>query len=339
MLFPVKKALSYIPLRPIDSPAKNSLGETFYLAPNPPFGAVFTYYLKEALQPAADARREQEKTLLKDGKPVTFAGWDALRKEELEHKPEIVLTVTDQAGQVVRRITGPAGKGLHRVAWDLRYPAVDPTQLETPARESWEYAPQGPLVVPGTFTVTLAKKVDGVVTPLGPPQSFAVESLALATLPGKDKAALLAHQKKAGELQRAMMGTAAAAEEALKSLSYMRKALIDTPKADPTLLEQARAIETGIRAAMRELAGDSTVGRRSEARLPSLMERVSAQTGSTGPITKTVLRDYEIAADGFGTLLEKLRGLIDRDLRALGTAMEAAGAPWTPGRGLPVWRR
>jgi photosystem II stability/assembly factor-like uncharacterized protein len=339
LLFPVKKALSYIPLRPIDSPAKNSLGETFYLAPNPPFGAVFTYYLKEALLPAAEARREAEKKLLKDGKPVTFAGWDALRKEEQELKPEIVLTVTDMAGQVVRRITGPAGKGLHRVAWDLRYPAVDPTQLESPARESWEYAPQGPLVVPGTFTVTLAKQVDGVVTPLGPPQSFAVESLALATLPEKDKAALLAYQKKAGELQRAMMGAAAAAEEALKSLSYMRKALVDTPKADPKLMEQARAIETGIRAAMRELSGDTTVGRRSEARLPSLMERVSAQTGSTGPITKTVLRDYEMAAGGFGAVLERLRGLIERDLRALGSAMEAAGAPWTPGRGLPVWRK
>jgi hypothetical protein len=211
--------------------------------------------------------------------------------------------------------------------------------LESPQRESWEYAPQGPLVVPGTFTVALAKKVDGVLTPLGSPRSFVVESLNLASLPEKDKAALLAYQKKAGELQRAMMGTSAAAEEALKGLSYMRKALVDTPKADPKLMEQARTIETGIRAAMRELAGDMTVARRSEARLPSLMERLSAQTGSTGPITKTVLRDYEIAADGFGAVLEQLRGLIERDLRGLGAAMEAAGAPWTPGRGLPAWRK
>jgi hypothetical protein len=339
MLFPVKKALSYIPLRPIDSPAKNSLGETFYLAPNPPFGAVFTYYLKDALRSAAEVRREEEKKLLEGGKPVTFPGWDVLRKEEQEPKPEIVLTVMDETGQVVRRITGPTGKGLHRVAWDLRYPAVDPTQLESPSRESWEYAPQGPMVVPGAFTVSLAKKVDGVLTPLGSPAKFVVESLTLASLPEKDKAALLAYQKKAGELQRAMMGASAAAEEALKSLSFMQKALLDTPKADAKLLEQARAIETGIRAAMRDLVGDMTVGRRSEARLPSLMDRVSAQTGSTGPITKTVLRDYDIAADGFGAVLDKLRGLIDRDLRALGTAMETAGAPWTPGRGLPVWKK
>jgi photosystem II stability/assembly factor-like uncharacterized protein len=339
LLFPVKKALSYIPLRPIDSSGKGCLGETFYLAPNPPFGAVFTYYLKDAVQSSAEARREEEKKLLKDGKPVTFAGWDALRKEEQEQKPEIVLTVSDEAGQVVRRITGPTGKGLHRVSWDLRYPAVDPTQLESATRESWEGAPQGPLVVPGSFTVTLSKKVDGALIPLGPPQRFVVESLSLAALPARDKAALLAYQQKAGELQRAMMGAASAGEEALKNLSYMRKALLDTPKADAKLLLQARAIETGIQAALRDLVGDQTVARRSEARVPSLMERVSTQVGSTGPITNTVLRDYDIAADGFGAVLARLRDLVERDLRALGAAMETAGAPWTPGRGLPVWKK
>lgn len=339
LLFPVKKALSYIPLRPIDSSSKNSLGETFYLAPNPPFGAVFTYYLKDAMKPSAEARRDEEKTRIKDGKPVTFPGWDTLRKEEQELKPQIVLTITDETGGVVRRITGPAGKGLHRVAWDLRYPPVDPTILEEPERESWEYAPQGPLVVPGTFTATLAKQVDGALTPIAQPRTFTVESLNLATLPEKDKAALLAYQKKAGELQRAMMGAAAAGAEALERLSFIRKALLDTPRADASLLQQARTIETGIRDALRALTGDRTVGRRSEASLPSLMDRVSTQVGSTGPITKTVLRDYEIAADGFGPVLETLRGLIDRDLRSLTAAMEAAGAPWTPGRPLPVWKK
>jgi hypothetical protein len=136
-----------------------------------------------------------------------------------------------------------------------------------------------------------------------------------------------------------MIKTSAAASEALKTITVMKKALTDTPKADPKLGEQARAIEVGIRAAQKELVGDQTVGRRSEARTPSLMDRVSAQIGSTGPITKTVQRDYEIASDGFGAVLDTLRGLIERDLHSLGTAMEAAGAPWTPGRGLPVWKK
>ncbi|MCX6565036.1 MAG: glycosyl hydrolase [Candidatus Aminicenantes bacterium] len=338
-IFPVKKALSYIPLRPIDSSGKGCLGETFFTAPNPPFGAVFTYYLKDGLKPAARARRDEEAKLLKEGKDVTFPGWDTLRKEENEEKPEIVLTVAAEDGSIVRRLTGPAEAGIHRVAWNLRYPAVDPTQLESAFREAWEYAPVGPLAVPGTFTVSLAKKIDGTLIPLGEPQSFTVESLALASLPEKDKAALLAFQKKSGELQRAMLGAASAADDALKTMAYIRKALLDTPGADPKLAEAARAIETGIREALRVLVGDFTVMRRSEARTPSLMDRVSGQLGSTGPITATVKKDYEIAADGFGAVLEKLRGLIDGDLRKLGEAMEAAGAPWTPGRTLPVWKK
>ena len=339
ILFPVKPTLRYIPLRPIDSIGNGCLGDNFYTAPNPPFGSVFTYYLKETLKTGAAARRDEEKNLDKAGKPVPFPGWDKLRKEEGEDKPEIILTVTDEAGQVVRRVSGPFTQGLHRIAWDLRYPAVDPTRLEEASRESWEGAPRGPLVVPGTFTIALAKHVRGVTTPLGEPQKFIVESLGLASLAEKDRASLLAFQKKAGELQRAMMGTAAGAEDALKNIQFMKKALTDTPKADPKLADAVFSLETKIREAMRELLGDSVVQGRSEAAAPSLMERVNAQLDATAPITATAKRDYEIAAAGFEKFLGTMRVLIEQDLRKLGDALEAAGAPWTPGRGLPVWKK
>jgi photosystem II stability/assembly factor-like uncharacterized protein len=338
-LFPVKEALRYIPRRPIDSREKGTLGDAFYTAPNPPFGAVFTYYLKEPVRAAAETRREDEKAREKAGKPVTFPGWDALRAEETEEKPQVVLTIQDETGQVVRRITGPTGKGIQRVAWDLRYPAVDPTVLERRERESWEQEPVGPLVVPGRFTVSIARRVGGVLTPLGPPQPFEVEALALATLPEKDRAALLSFQKQAGSMQRAMMGASAAAREALENIGFMKKALLDTPGADPGLGEQVRAIEVRLREKLRVLQGDSTVRRRSEAALPGLMDRVNAQLDATGPITGTAKRDYELAAAGFETLLAELRVLVDQDLAKLGDALEAAGAPWTPGRGVPVWKK
>jgi photosystem II stability/assembly factor-like uncharacterized protein len=339
LLFPVKKALAYIPLRPIDSSAKGCLGDNFYAAANPPFGAVFTFYLKEPLKTAAAARRDAEKDADKAGKPVTFPGWDALRKEEGEDKPEIVLTVSDQAGQVVRRIKGPADKGIHRVAWDLRYPPIDPTVLEAPERESWDRPPQGPMVVPGAFTVRLEKLQRGVLMPLAEPQRFEVEPLGLQSLPARDRGELLAFQRKAGELQRAMMGVAAAAKDAQTTLRYMKKALADTPNADPGLRTRVTQLERAVREAMRELAGDRVVASRSEPTTPSLMARVTTQLDATAPITATAKRDYEIAAAGFAELLPRLRQLLDVELRALGDALEAAGAPWTPGRRLPEWRK
>jgi len=338
-LFPVKKALQYIPLQPIDSSGKGCLGDSFYLAPNPPFGAVFTYYLKDSLKTGAAARREEEKDLDKAGKPVPFPGWDKLRKEEAEDKPEIVLTIKDESGQVVRRFTGPVSQGIHRVAWNLRYPPVEPIEREATEREEWQWTPEGPLVVPGTFTVSLAKKVEGVLTPLGEPQTFTVESLGLATLAEKDRGALLDFQKKAGELQRAMMGAGAAAQEASESIRFMKKALMETPQADPKLLERAKELERRLQDATRVLWGDRTVMRRSEAASPGLMQRVSAQLTTTCPITETAKRDYEIAAGAFEKLLEEMRVLIDQDVKKLGDELEAAGAPWTPGRRLPVWKK
>jgi photosystem II stability/assembly factor-like uncharacterized protein len=337
VLFPVKKALQYMPLKPIDANGKGCLGETFYLAPNPPFGAVFTYHLKDGLKTGAEARREEEAKLVKDGKPVPFPGWEELRKEENEEKPILVLTITDEAGQVVRRITAPQVKGLHRIAWDLRYPPVDPTEVEAREPNEWGWNPMGPLVVPGKFTVALAKKVDGALSPLGEARTFIVESLDLASLPAKDRTALVDFQRKAGELQRAMMGAGAAAEDALKNLRYIKKALLDTPKADAKLAETARAIEKRLQDQVAVLFGDRTKARRSEPTAPSLMDRVTAQLDATGPITATARRGYEIAADGFEKLLEEMRTTIEVDLRKLQAELEAAGAPWTPGRGVPVW--
>jgi len=338
-LFPVKKVLQYMPLKPIDSNGKGCLGETFYLAPNPPFGAVFTYYLRDGLKTGPEARREEEGKLVKDGKPVPFPGWDSLRKEEREEKPAVILTVTDEAGQIVRRLTVPSGKGLHRVAWDLRYPPVDPTEIEERERSPWDWNPMGPLVVPGKFTVALAKKVDGVLTPLAEPRTFVVESLNLAVLPEKERTALLDFQKKAGELQRAMMGAGAAVEDALKNLQFVKKALLDAPKADPKLAETARSLEKRLQDQIAVLYGDRTKARRSEPTSPSLMDRVSAQLDATGPITATARRGYEIAAYGFETLLEEMRATIEGDLKKLQDELEAAGAPWTPGRGVPVWKK
>ncbi len=339
ILFPVKKALLYIPQMPLQGSGKSSLGDSFYLAPNPPFGAVFTYYLKDALKTGAEARREEEKNLEKAGKQISFPGWDKLRKEEAEEKPEIVLTVMDEGGQVVRRITGPVTQGIHRLAWDLRYPAVEPTELEQSQREEWRGNPEGPLVVPGTFTVSLAKRVDGVLTPLGQPQTITVESLGLASLAEKDKKALLEFQKKAGELQRAMMGAGSAAQEATKSLQYIKKALIGTPKADPKLGDEARALERRLQEATRQLYGDWTLQNKSEPSTPGLMQRVSAQLSTTCPITDTVKREYDIATDAFEKLLGEMRIAIEQDLKKLGDELEAAGAPWTPGRGVPRWKK
>jgi photosystem II stability/assembly factor-like uncharacterized protein len=338
-LFPVKKASMYVPRRPLSLRGKAFLGDNFYIAPNPPFGAVISYYLKDPLQTIKEKRRAEESKLRTAGKTIMFPGWDRLRKEEQEDKPAVILTIRDASGQVVRHLTGPAGTGFHRIAWNLRYPDLSPTRLEDREMEPWSDPPAGPLAAPGEYSVSLSKRVNGEFIPLADPQTFQVESLGLASLKTEDRKALLAFQKKVGELQRAAMGAASAVQESIRQIQYMKKALINTPDADPGLYKAALSLEKDLQDAMTQLYGDRTVRRYSEATAPSLIHRLDAQIQATAPITETHNQNYQIAAGEFDKLEETLRRLVETELKNLGEALEAAGAPWTPGRGIPEWKK
>ncbi|MEE9502176.1 MAG: hypothetical protein V3V48_08885, partial [Candidatus Aminicenantaceae bacterium] len=339
ILFPVKKALMYIQRRPLDLKGKAFLGDALFLAPNPPFGAVFTYYLKNSLMTLAKKRGQEEKKAEKEGKPIRFPGWEKLRQEDREEKPSIIFTIKDEDGQIVRRLNGPAKKGMHRIVWDLRFPSVEPTEIIPRELNPWDEPPLGPLVVPGKYNVTISKRVGGVLTFFGESQTFTIESLGLASLPEKDKRALLDFQKKAGELQRALLGADEAAQETLGHLVYVKKALLDTPGVDPKLGTVARDLESRLLDILTKLGGDRTISRRDDPTLPSLIDRVSGQLASTSPITTTNKRNYEIAAEAFEKLLEDLRQIIEVEMKKLGVELEEAGVPWTPGRGVPKWKK
>ena len=338
--FAVKPAWMYVPSLPLSTPGKAYLGDSYFTAPNPPFGAVFTYYLRDEIKTRRKARLDAEKEKEKKGEDTPYPDWEALRKEDREEEPAILLTVTDEDGGVVRRLTGPVAAGFQRVAWDLRYPPADPTNLEKVELSPWDTPAQGPLAAPGTYTVSFAQVVDGVTTPVGAPQTFDAVPLGNATLPAPDRAALLAFQQKTGRLQRAVLGAVRAADEAQTRLDHLKKALLDTPAADAQLRDDARAIEARLKDLKTALSGDSTVADRNEPTPPAIADRVQqivlGHWSTTAAATATHRGNYDVAAAQFAPVLAQLRQLATVDLKALEDAAEAAGAPWTPGR-VPTW--
>ncbi|MEL7453635.1 MAG: glycosyl hydrolase, partial [Pseudomonadota bacterium] len=122
LLFPGRDALWYIEQHPLAFSEGGSQGHGFYRAPNPPFGANFTYYLSEDSQSLEDARQQREKPLNDANEDTPFPGFEAITDELQETAPTVLLTIRDSDGNVVRRLEGPAKKGFHRVNWDLRYP-------------------------------------------------------------------------------------------------------------------------------------------------------------------------------------------------------------------------
>jgi len=335
VLFPVADAWMYIPARPLGG-EKGSQGSAFFSAPNPPFGAVFTYYLESSLKSLKKERQEKEKKIRDEGGDVAYPTWEELRAEDREDKPRIVLTVRDEDGRMVRRITASASKGIHRVAWDLRYPAPHPV---TGTGGRWQ---RGPLAAPGTYTVEMAKRMRGEETTLAAPRSFRCIPLHNASLSGEALEEAFAFQRTTGELLRAVLGTRSVLSEARKKIDLIEKALDLTPGADLRLFDEVHRIDAELEILHIEMNGDATIRRRSEPTPPSLMSRLQRIVGShwntTQAPTATQREGCEMVERAFEVVLARLTSLVEEDLKKLEDALEAAGSPATPGR-LPKWKR
>jgi hypothetical protein len=117
-----------------------------WTAPNPPFGAVFTYAVAKDLP--ADAK--------------------------------LVLTIADETGKQVRRLDLDKTVGLRRVAWNLRGdpPAPASGTAGGPGQAAGGFGGSGrgqvPPVAAGRYRATLGTLVGDKVTPIGGPQPFQV---------------------------------------------------------------------------------------------------------------------------------------------------------------------
>jgi hypothetical protein len=99
---------------------KGVTGNKLQVSPNPPYGAIFQYYLKSTLG----------------------------------EKEEVKIQVLDQGGALIRELKGPKTSGIQRAVWDLRYTPP----FEPPAEGAGLFflgAAHGPLVSPGRYTVKI----------------------------------------------------------------------------------------------------------------------------------------------------------------------------------------
>jgi hypothetical protein len=159
-LFPLRDAYVYNPvgLAPAGSAGIGPLSGN-WTAGNPPFGAVFTYHVRQPLPSGS----------------------------------KLVLAIMDEQGRPVRRLDIDGTPGLRRVAWNLR---GDPPAQTDPAdgrggsaaqagRGGAGAGPQGgrsgrggqqqaPLVEPGRYRGMLGRMEGDLVTPIGPAQVFSV---------------------------------------------------------------------------------------------------------------------------------------------------------------------
>ncbi|MDH3334272.1 MAG: glycosyl hydrolase, partial [Gammaproteobacteria bacterium] len=340
VLFPVRKADWYVPRSPMGCDGtpgcKASQGDSFWTAPNPAFGATFTYYLAEEIKSSKDARREVEKEKEKNNENVVAADWDTVIAESREDAPAIVFTIRYADGSIIDQVIAPATAGFNRVAWDLRYPSVEPWAPVAEGDESHEGV--GVLVVPGRYSVTMQKRVDGALADLGQTQSFDVVSIRPdPVIAGSTQEQRVVFEAQLEELIRAASGTSAAVEEVIAELDAV-KVTLGRSMTDGSLYEVAHSLQQQLRDAQEVLTGNELRDFYNDLPIMSVQTRLwharfDPSSNAQGP-TSAQQESYKISRKLYDETVAKLTRLVDTEYAGLKDAMDTARVPWTPGRGI-----
>ncbi|MEM1249303.1 MAG: glycosyl hydrolase [Acidobacteriota bacterium] len=335
-LFAPRRALWFHPTLLLQNRGKGAKGTDYWAAENPPYGAIFTYYLEDSVVSRGDARRAAEGEL-DDGADVPLPSLDELRAENDEAATRVLLIVRDDEGREVRRVEGPTSEGIHRVAWDLRYPSFEPVVLELPTDlPPWFDPPVGPMAPPGRYTVELVRVGPGGLETLAAAVPFDVEAIFEPALGEQDAEDVLTLQQETGRLYQRALGVAQETGRALDRLAHLEHAVVQGPAVELALLEQVESLRTAARALQRELWGDDVLSFLQEPSSPSLLGRLQTVIGGHwssrhGP-TQTHRRNVEVVREALPDVLERAEALLFERLPALEASVDAAGGRRTPGR-------
>jgi hypothetical protein len=325
-----------VPAEVGQAPGRPELGTDDYGNENPPFGALLTYYVASMPSTAQETRRAEERRLRERNADVPFAGFDRLRAERGEPTPRLVVAIKDEAGTVVRLLEVPSRAGLQRVNWDLRLAAPEVVDLNPPAfRAPWAGEPLGPLAAPGNYTAQLHLVSAAGVRAVGDAQRFAVKPV--PSIPGNpDYVAVAAFQQRVAALQRRVGAVQRELGEARQALRHARASIPAAARPNPTLYAQVDSLQAAVAVLERRLNGDPVRGSLDEPQEHAISARLwaAAQYEHRYPPTATQRREAELAETELTAFEREMRALLNTQFAKLHDAMQAAGAPWSAGRGL-----
>lgn len=341
LLFPMKESLMYVERFPLGLRDKGHLGSSYFSTPNPAPGAVITYYLKDDIKKLKEKRQDLEKSKYEKKQKVFYPSADTLRLEDQQPDPYLLFTIKDQSGGVVRQIKTGAKKGLKRIVWDFRHQTPAPVVGRSKPAPDQLFGGEevGALAKPGTYSVTLSKFEDGMLTELAGPVNVVCKLLDTNSLP-VDMNATSAFTASVAMLRKAT----SAARDLLTNMGTRVKnasqAALDMPAPPKAILEKLHAVQKEINLASIRLNGDGSLARREFETIPSIDDRVSGIEGSIWDSTDQVpqlYRDsYDVASKQFALLLADMKK-IDAALLSIEKELELNNAPYTPGR-WPDWK-
>lgn len=314
-------------------------GNSAYAAENPPYGAVFTYYLPEKLESIKDTRTKKEKELTKQSSSIPFPGWEVLQDEKNQEGPAIVLMVRDAAGNLVNMVNGKNKKGFNRVSWNLTFANRTGVKLEAPKKvgDDEDFFGSPFQATPGTYTVGLYTYNDGQLEQLSESQSFEVKSLREGALPRKTTEEIDAFRRSYQEFRQELMATTMVLNEGKEKVGAMKRALEQAERPTSELLQRIYAAREKLLELDAVVNGNAAKNEVGERNPPSPQDGtfigIVALRNTYGP-TGNQRKALNRAENQLNEVKGQLRTLVNTTLPGIEQALKNAGAPWIEGQGL-----
>ena len=307
-LFPVKSATEYNPNGSVPGGVRGAgaTGDREYSAPNPAFGAIITYFLRDSLPKGGD----------------------------------VTLGIYDATGKRVRELTANKKRGMHRVTWDLRTAA--PYTVRRPAGQAGESQgrqrdPSGPFVLPGRYTARMSVK-EGSGAPAVQEVPVDVRSDPLVQMSDADYRTLYDMRVSTSRLQATVQAAVRTAEQLKEQVTDVKTALKSNTAPD-SVSKQADAVDKEISDILKKLRGDpegEPVSDDKRVEDPSIQERVNNVAEEIGnvssPPTELQRATLTLASSDLQREVGRINALLERRIPALNASLDAAKIPWTIGR-------
>jgi photosystem II stability/assembly factor-like uncharacterized protein len=307
-LFAVKPATEYNPNSSVPGGARGAgaTGDREYSAPNPAFGAIITYFLRDSLPKGGD----------------------------------VTLGIYDPTGNRVRDLTANKKRGMHRVTWDLR--TAPPYTVRRPAGQVGESRsgprdPEGPFVLPGRYTARLSiKGASGA--PAVQEVPIEIRSDPLAQMSDAEYRSLHDMRVSTSRLQATVQAAVRTAEQLKEQITDVKTALKSNTAPD-SVSKQADSVDHQISDILKKLRGDPEAEPTSDDKRvedPSIQERVNNIAEEIGNVssqpTELQRATLTLASSDLQREVARINALLQRRIPALNAGLDAARIPWTIGR-------
>jgi len=336
-IFNVRDPLMWEKSMPLGLPGKAFQGDNFYSATNLGPVAMITYYHNDNFSSLKSKRQKSEKELTKNNKNVTYPSYEDLYSESNEFKDQLIFTIKNSDGLVVKKVFKSPKMGIQRFQWDLRYEEKVPVSFA----ESSFYNPfagvsEGTLVNPGKYSIELDLFNGSEFKKLSNPLFFNVVALNNTSMPALDRAEKVIFQRKVSSLEGDMLSAAKMLGDASNKIRYFKEAikLVEAPYDE--LSKLIFNTDSKIKSINTSFYGNPLKSKLDIQEVPTaygrLMSLLYEQKYSTSSPTNTHLESFEIAEEEFTPIFNKIKNILEVDIKEIENKLKIIKAPYTPGR-------